>query len=120
MTPIEDFYARVAVELTEILVANGARFGEIRRWILIDDKSGLAVSSAAPDAEPWHEILAGLIERGAHAAAVVHYFPSGPGGPERLLAQVYTTSPSDSDVRRADVMRDESGAPTLSTWQHTV
>jgi hypothetical protein len=120
MTPIDEFYARVAIELTDTLVANGTGFGEVQRWILVDDESGLTVSLAAPEAKPWHEILAGLIELGADAAAVVHYYPSGPDCPERLLAQVYTTNPGNSDVRRADVVRDGSSAPTLGPWQRTV
>jgi hypothetical protein len=96
----------------------GARTGTtIQHWILVADDLGVELADLNPNSSPPHELLSSLVDMGARAAAYVTYVPAAP---ERVLAQILTADPRNSDVRQARVVRDAAAPVELGPWENTV
>src|ERR687891_466226 len=87
-----------------------------RHWIILVDDVGVEAADVREDSPPPHGLLASLVDAGAHGAAYVTHLREHP---ERIVAQLLTANPRNSDVRMASVRRT-SASVRLGKWEYTV
>jgi hypothetical protein len=100
MTDIDSFLDALSDKLWSALNELDPSGQEITHWIVVDDAVG--VDAAGVDDEPnAHEVLAGLIDGGAEAAAYATYNRAA----GTMVVSVLVADPRNSDIRRASVSR---------------
>jgi hypothetical protein len=115
VAPIDSFLTVVEEQVVQALKSQQVHAGR-RHWVVLLDEHGAEISEVGEDEIIIHEALASLVSGGALGAAYVTYMP--PPDP-RVLAQVLTTDPRDSDVRTAR-LAITSVDIELGPWERTV
>lgn len=114
---VDSFFGIVAEQMLRPLCETPMGSVSRRHWLVMEDDRGVEIAEVSEGEIVIHEVISSLLERGSEAAAYVTYVPEPR---ERILAEVVTKDPRDSDIREAGIVRATGGQVVLQAWQRLV
>jgi hypothetical protein len=114
MADIDSFLDVLSDKLWSALNELDPSSQEVTHWIVVDDPVGID-AAGVDDGPNAHEVLAGLIDGGAEAAAYATYNPAA----GTMVVSVLVAGPRNSDIRRALVSR-AGETLTIGPWEYVL